>query len=88
MGMGVGLALGCVQPMVMSTLHQITPPHRHGEAVVVRELRRHVEHRGELPAVEDHVLVDVVRQQPDVRMPVQHRRDGFLLGEGWEGKGQ
>ncbi|MEP6790709.1 MAG: MFS transporter [Ramlibacter sp.] len=32
----LGLALGCVQPMVMSTLHQITPGHRHGEAVALR----------------------------------------------------
>lgn len=32
----LGVALGCVQPMVMSTLHQITPEHRHGEAVGMR----------------------------------------------------
>jgi MFS family permease len=32
----LGLALGCVQPMIMSMLHQITPPHRHGEAVGMR----------------------------------------------------
>lgn len=32
----LGLALGCVQPMVMSTLHQITPSHRHGEALGLR----------------------------------------------------
>src|SRR4051812_1762388 len=32
----LGMALGCVQPMVMSTLHQITPEHRHGEAVAMR----------------------------------------------------
>ena len=32
----LGLALGCVQPMVMSMLHQITPEHRHGEAVAMR----------------------------------------------------
>lgn len=32
----LGVALGTVQPMVMSTLHQITPPHRHGEAVALR----------------------------------------------------
>jgi MFS family permease len=32
----LGLALGSVQPMVMSTLHQITPEHRHGEAVALR----------------------------------------------------
>lgn len=32
----LGLALGCVQPMVMSLLHQITPVHRHGEALGLR----------------------------------------------------
>ena len=32
----LGMALGVVQPMVMSTLHQITPPHRHGEALGLR----------------------------------------------------
>jgi MFS family permease len=32
----LGMALGTVQPMVMSTLHQITPEHRHGEAVAMR----------------------------------------------------
>ncbi len=32
----LGVALGSVQPMVMSTLHQITPGHRHGEAVALR----------------------------------------------------
>lgn len=32
----LGLVLGCVQPMVMSTLHQITPEHRQGQAVAVR----------------------------------------------------
>lgn len=32
----LGFALGTVQPMVMSTLHQITPEHRHGEAVAMR----------------------------------------------------
>lgn len=40
-GMGIcsvllGLSLGTVQPMVMSTLHQITPPHRQGEALGLR----------------------------------------------------
>ena len=29
---------GTVQPMVMSLLHQVTPPHWHGEAVVMRLL--------------------------------------------------
>ncbi len=32
----LGLALGCVQPMLMSTLHQITPEARHGEALGLR----------------------------------------------------
>jgi len=32
----LGLALGTVQPMIMSMLHQITPEHRHGEAVALR----------------------------------------------------
>jgi len=41
MGMGVcsvllGFTLGVVQPMVMSTLHQITPHHRQGEALGLR----------------------------------------------------
>ncbi len=32
----LGLALGSVQPMVLSMLHQITPEHRHGEALGLR----------------------------------------------------
>lgn len=32
----LGLALGSVQPMIMSTLHQITPEHRQGEALGLR----------------------------------------------------
>ncbi|MGZ5180087.1 MAG: MFS transporter [Ramlibacter sp.] len=32
----LGLSLGAVQPMVMSMLHQITPEHRHGQAVGLR----------------------------------------------------
>ena len=32
----LGFALGMVQPMVLSTLHQITPENRHGEAVGMR----------------------------------------------------
>ncbi|HYW57989.1 MAG TPA: MFS transporter [Polaromonas sp.] len=41
LGMGVcsvllGFALGTVQPMVMSMLHQMTPEHRHGEALGLR----------------------------------------------------
>lgn len=32
----LGLFLGAVQPMIMSSLHQITPPHRQGEALALR----------------------------------------------------
>lgn len=32
----LGLSLGSVQPMIMSTLHQITPEARHGEALGLR----------------------------------------------------
>jgi len=32
----LGFALGTVQPMIMSMLHQITPEHRQGEAVAMR----------------------------------------------------
>jgi MFS family permease len=32
----LGLVLGSVQPMIMSTLHQITPSDRHGEALGLR----------------------------------------------------
>ncbi len=32
----LGITLGCVQPMVMSTLHHIMPPERHGEALGLR----------------------------------------------------
>lgn len=32
----LGLVLGTVQPMIMSTLHQITPVHRQGEALGLR----------------------------------------------------
>ncbi len=32
----LGLALGSVQPMIMSMLHQTTPEHRHGQAVALR----------------------------------------------------
>lgn len=34
----LGFALGAVQPMVMSTLHQITPDDRHGEALGLRQM--------------------------------------------------
>lgn len=32
----LGFSLGAVQPMVMSMLHQLTPSHRHGEALGLR----------------------------------------------------
>lgn len=32
----LGFALGAVQPMVMSAMHQVTPAHRHGEAIGLR----------------------------------------------------
>jgi MFS family permease len=38
LSIGLGLALGSVQPMIMSTLHQITPSHRHGEALALRAM--------------------------------------------------
>ena len=43
LGMGacsvlLGFVLGSVQPMIMSTLHQITPAHRHGEALGLRQM--------------------------------------------------
>ena len=34
----LGLALGCSHPMVMTTLHQITPQSRHGEAIALRSM--------------------------------------------------
>jgi len=34
----LGVALGSVQPMIMSMLHQMTPPHRHGEALGLRAM--------------------------------------------------
>lgn len=34
----LGFTLGTVQPMIMSTLHQITPSHRHGEALGLRSM--------------------------------------------------
>jgi predicted MFS family arabinose efflux permease len=36
--LGLGFALGSVQPMIMSTLHQLTPHHRHGEALALRAM--------------------------------------------------
>jgi sugar phosphate permease len=34
----LGLTLGCVQPMIMSTLHHLTPDNRHGEALAFRSM--------------------------------------------------
>jgi len=34
----LGLALGSVQPMIMTTLHQLTPDDRHGEAIALRSM--------------------------------------------------
>ena len=34
----LGLALGTVQPMILSTLHQLTPKQRHGEAIALRTM--------------------------------------------------
>ncbi|MEO8279124.1 MAG: MFS transporter [Ideonella sp.] len=34
----LGMALGAVQPMILSKLHQITPSHRHGEAIGLRSV--------------------------------------------------
>ena len=34
----LGMALGAVQPMIMSSLHQITPQKRHGEAIALRSM--------------------------------------------------
>lgn len=34
----LGLSLGAVQPMIMTTLHQITPAERHGEAIALRSM--------------------------------------------------
>lgn len=34
----LGFTLGAVQPMIMSTLHHLTPEHRHGEAIAFRSM--------------------------------------------------
>lgn len=34
----LGVALGSVQPMILATLHQLTPPDRHGQALGLRML--------------------------------------------------
>ena len=34
----LGLALGSVQPMILTKLHHLTPAHRHGEAIALRSM--------------------------------------------------
>ncbi|HEX3140282.1 MAG TPA: MFS transporter, partial [Rhizobacter sp.] len=34
----LGLALGAVNPMIMTTLHHLTPSDRHGEAIALRSM--------------------------------------------------
>jgi MFS family permease len=34
----LGMTLGCVQPMIMTVLHQLTPHDRHGEALALRSM--------------------------------------------------
>jgi MFS family permease len=34
----LGVTLGCVQPMIMTTLHRLTPGQRHGEALAFRSM--------------------------------------------------
>jgi MFS family permease len=34
----LGIAMGAVQPMIMSSLHQLTPDNRHGEAIALRSM--------------------------------------------------
>ena len=34
----LGITLGCTQPMVMSTLHHLTPDNRHGETLAFRSM--------------------------------------------------
>lgn len=34
----LGMTLGCVQPMIMTLLHQLTPHERHGEALALRSM--------------------------------------------------
>jgi MFS family permease len=37
----LGIALGMVQPAIMATLHDLTPPERHGEALALRSMAIH-----------------------------------------------
>ena len=38
---GLGIALGMVQPAIMASLHDVTPPERHGEALALRSMAIH-----------------------------------------------
>jgi MFS family permease len=38
LAMSLGVTLGCVQPMIMSGLHHLTPVARHGEAIALRSI--------------------------------------------------
>jgi MFS family permease len=38
----LGTTLGVAQPMIMSTLHHLTPEHRHGEALALRSMAMNV----------------------------------------------
>jgi MFS family permease len=38
----LGIALGMVQPAIMATLHDVTPPERHGEALALRSMAIHM----------------------------------------------
>lgn len=38
----LGLALGAVQPMIMTALHELTPADRHGEAIALRSMVIHL----------------------------------------------
>jgi len=38
LAMALGVTLGCVQPMIMSGLHHLTPAPRHGEAIALRSI--------------------------------------------------
>jgi MFS family permease len=35
---GLGIALGAVQPMIMATLHHLAPPERQGQAIALRSM--------------------------------------------------
>jgi MFS family permease len=37
----LGIALGLVQPAIMATLHDVTPPGRQGEALALRSMTLH-----------------------------------------------